>query len=86
VAAEHVHEGDAENGTNRSHSSIGGQGGLCPRMCPDAVQCRSIRTQRQPAMYAETGLKSSIRPDLESAITLANRRLQPLGHLTATEF
>jgi hypothetical protein len=57
---------------------------LCPEMCPDAVRSRSKLTKRQPISYARTGLKSfDLRPDSQSLVTLANRRLQPLGHLTA---
>ena len=32
---------------------------LCPKVCPDEVQSRSAGTQRQPSLYAKTGLKST---------------------------
>src|SRR5207247_11038117 len=52
-----------------------------PRRGPILVQ-----TQPTPTSYVRRSRPEivDLRPDLESLFTLANRRLQPLGHLTAT--
>jgi imidazolonepropionase-like amidohydrolase len=57
---------------------------VCPPVCPNAVQEPSSGSQRQPSDQQKTGLKSSISgPFCDSRQALANRRLRPLGHLTA---
>jgi hypothetical protein len=44
-----------------------------------------VQTQPTPTSYVRRSRPKivDLRPDLESLFTLANRRLQPLGHLTA---
>ena len=55
-----------------------------PRSVPNAVPCKSGGSQRQPTCVPENRPEiDDLRPVLRSRATLANRRLQPLGHLTA---
>ena len=110
MAAEHVHEGDAENGTKRSHSNDGGRvaeprarrtRATCPpgRPNPQDRRIRNdwkdvprnvpkpgprtiLRQQTPPEKPIKNGPEIiNFRPVLSSRATLANRRLQPLGHL-----
>ena len=53
-------------------------------MCPNGVRRALSGSQRQPSSYAKTGRKPcDFRPVSAVPLALANRRLQPLGHLTA---
>jgi hypothetical protein len=57
---------------------------VCPAVRPNPVQERSSGSERQPTFQQKTGLEIvNFRPVLGSPFALANRRLQPLGHLTA---
>ena len=57
---------------------------LCPPVCPNSVRGPSSASQRQPSYQWKTGLKSWISGPFLIRAALANRRLRPLGHLTAT--
>ena len=56
-------------------------------MCPKAARSPSSGSKRQPSFQRKTGLKSSISGPLHDFYTagLANRHLQPLGHLTVSK-
>src|SRR5262245_37554424 len=57
---------------------------MCPGVCPHEARNRSTPTQRQPRSQNKNGPEiMDFRPVLQLLAALANRRLQPLGHLTA---
>jgi hypothetical protein len=56
---------------------------VCPPVCPTAVQERSFGSQRHQRSKKNGPEIVNFRPVLESPLALANRRLRPLGHLTA---
>jgi hypothetical protein len=63
----------------------------CPHDCPCDAPKQRIRSQHQPArsigeVENSEGFTRKIEVGREARFRLANRPLQPLGHLTAEEF
>jgi hypothetical protein len=55
-----------------------------PLVCPNAARYPPSGSQRQPESQIKNGPEiDDFRPVLELPVALANRRLRPLGHLTA---
>ena len=62
----------------------------CPQNCPCEPPKQGLQSQRQPnrsigELVETVGFVRRIDDCREAAVRLANRRLQPLGHLTARE-